>query len=383
MNMEYIIIGAGITSATFANLAARQGHKVTVIEKNSFIGGNCYDLVDDKTNVLYHQFGPHIMHFDSEEVYSFISQFTKLNSFRNKVLASVQEKLSPVPFNWTSIETYFPLEAKDIIDELNKDYKENQRIPIMELMENKNPLIKKMAQFAFDNIFVNYTTKMWGLRPDQLDKSVMARVPFINGRQDTYFSNKYEGLPIDGYTKMIERMFDHQNITIKLNTNGLEKLSFVDNKVVYGGNANATVIYCGELDELFNYKHGKLPYRSLHIEFETGKQKWEGEPAVVNYPAHPTMTRICDYNKMTNMDVNCKETIFSKEFPGQYDRKDSKWNKPYYPILNEENSNKYNVYKQEAGKFTNLLLLGRLAEYKYYDMDKAIERAMNLFKEQK
>lgn len=381
--MDYLIIGAGLSGLTLARLAADAGKKVLVVEKTNNIGGNCRDEIKD--GMMYHVFGPHIMHFDSERVNDFVTRFTKLNDFENRVSAMIFEKLSPVPFNFKSIETYFGDDAPTIIGALRQKYADNQRVPILELLQSEDKLIQEVAQFAYKNVFENYTTKMWDLKPTEIDKSVTARVPVVCGYDDKYFSNKYEGLPTDGYFAMFDKMVDHKNITILKNTDGITMLEFAGNKVVvnYEGQKfeNVKVIYCGQIENLLK-EDKSLPYRSLDIQFETVDKDFyfDKDKCVINYPAHPTMTRICDYKVMTRHGVDGK-TIISKEFPGAYNKNDAKFHTPYYPIINEQNMALYNELKAKAEKFENLSLLGRLAEYKYYDMDKAIERAMNLFTE--
>lgn len=375
--MKFIIIGAGISGVVIARKLAEQGHEITIYEKRNHIAGNMYDY--EKNGILIHKYGPHIFHTSKDNVIEFVEQFWKLNNFRNVVEGYVNNKLVPIPFNFKSIDISFPEQAEQIKNKLKELYPDKETIPILELKKSNDPLIRNVAQFVYENLFLNYTTKMWNLKPDEIDESVTARIPIILSYRNTYFNDKYEGLPLDGYTKAIERMLDHPNIKIHLNTDANNLISFNSDQILIN-NEESIVIYTGPLDKLFNNKYGSLDYRSLFFSFETLNQTKFQDTAVVNYPADPTMTRITEYKNMTLQIVDGK-TVIGKEFPGTYSENDSKWNEPYYPLATDEAREKYNKYFELSKQYKNLYLCGRMALYKYINMDQAIDDALKLAKE--
>ena len=367
------IIGCGITGVVIGRILAEQNFKVEILEKREHIGGNLYDY--EHNGILVHKYGPHIFHTSKKRVIDFVERFWKLNQFKNVVEGYVDGKLVPIPFNFRSIDLCFPKQKEEIKEELLISYPNQRSIPILELKNNKNHLIKKLANFVYENLFLNYTTKMWNLRPDQIDPSVTARIPIILSYENTYFTDEYEGLPIGGYTKAISKMLDHPNIKYQLNIDANSLLKF-DHDQIYLNDPNEIIIYTGPLDKLFKNQFGVLEYRSLFFKFETHNQDRYQATAVVNYPAHPEMTRITEYKNMTLQQSD--KTVISKEFPGTYNESDKKWNEPYYPLATQEARNKYFQYVELASQFKNLYLCGRLATYKYINMDEAIEQALTM-----
>ena len=367
------IIGCGITGVVIGRILAEQNFKVEILEKREHIGGNLYDY--EHNGILVHKYGPHIFHTSKKHVIDFVERFWKLNQFKNVVEGYVDGKLVPIPFNFRSIDLCFPKQKEEIKEELLISYPNQRSIPILELKNNKNHLIKKLANFVYENLFLNYTTKMWNLRPDQIDPSVTARIPIILSYENTYFTDEYEGLPIGGYTKAISKMLDHPNIKYQLNIDANSLLKFGHDQI-YLNDPNEIIIYTGPLDKLFKNQFGVLDYRSLFFKFETHNQDRYQATAVVNYPAHPEMTRITEYKNMTLQQSD--KTVISKEFPGTYNESDKKWNEPYYPLATQEARNKYFQYVELASQFKNLYLCGRLATYKYINMDEAIEQALTM-----
>ena len=371
------IVGAGISGAVIARKLAEAGYKVHVFEKRDHIGGNMYDYKKD--GVLVHKYGPHIFHTSKDNVIEFMSKFWELNDFQNVVEGIVDGKLVPIPFNFKSIDICFEQEADAIKTALKAEYPDQTSVTILELKKNENPLIKKLANFVYENVFLNYTTKMWDLKPTEIDESVTARIPVVLSYRNRYFNDKVEGLPKDSYTDVFKRIFDHPNIEVFLNADANSLISYEDNLMLFNGSYNP-IVYSGPIDGLFSHKFGVLDYRSLHFEFQTlGQDKFQ-ETAVVNYPADPTMTRITEYKNMTLQKVKDK-TVISKEFPGTYSLKSDKWNEPYYPLATNSAREKYNKYANEAKKYKNLYLVGRMATYRYLNMDQAIEQALVLVEE--
>lgn len=373
-NKKIHIIGSGLTGSIIARELALKGYKVTIYEKRNHIGGNLYDYKKD--GVLIHKYGPHIFHTSNEEVINYMNQFWKLNSFKNIVEGYVDTNLIPIPFNFKSIDIAFPEKSQLLKNKLKSLYPNKETIPILELKKTNDLDIKKLAEYVYNNLFLNYTTKMWNLKPDEIDDSVTARIPIILSYRDTYFNDKYEGLPEEGYTKTFEKILNHENIEVLLNIDAT-KLIKEDKNILKISDDNEIIIFTGPLDKLFNNKFGPLEYRLLFFEFESLKMKKFQKTAVVNYPAHPTMTRITEYKNMT-FQKNDDITVISKEYPGTYNENDKKWNEPYYPLATENARNKYKKYSDYAKQFKNLYVSGRMGMYKYINMDQAIEEALKL-----
>lgn len=371
------IIGAGLSGAVLARVLAENNFNVEIIERRSNVGGNVYDHKVD--GITVHKYGPHIFHTSKKEVIKFMDRFWKLNKFKNIVEGYIGDKLVPIPFNFKSIDICFPEKSELIKNKLLENYKGRDNITILELFKNEDQLIKEVAKFIYKNIFENYTTKMWNLKPDEIDSSVTARIPVILSYKDTYFNDEYEGVPEEGYTGTIEKILDHENIELSLNENGTNYLEFDENIILFNRNDMCLIIYTGPLDALFDHRFGILDYRSLNIKVEKIKKEQFQKTAVVNYPAHPTMTRITEYKNMT-FEKNSKLTIISKEYPGTFSPLSKDFNEPYYPLATDEARNRYREYKELADNYQNLFLLGRLATYQYINMDQAIEDALLLAK---
>lgn len=374
--MEIIVVGSGLSGAAAARVLAEKGHSVKIIEKLPHIGGNAYDY--DQDGVLVHKYGPHIYHTNSDEAHAFLSRFTKWTPFKHKVLARINGIEVPVPFNLTSLEMLFPKsEAEYIKGVLIREYGENKKVPVFELKNHQNEIIKKFGEFVFQNIFYNYTLKQWGMKPEDLNPDIMKRVPVYIGYEDGYFTDKHQYMPADGYTAMIKNMLDHKNISVALNTDARSVLKMSNNEILFEGKKNAAkVIYTGCIDEFFGFSRGALRYRTLRFDFETHQKQSYQNAAVVNYPNSEAFTRISEFTKFTCPPQ--KETIIVKEYPGEHIAGQTI---PYYPIEIEENNAVYKLYKADAEKLQNFYPLGRLGNYKYINMDTAILNAIKLAEE--
>jgi UDP-galactopyranose mutase len=373
---NYIVVGSGFAGSVIAErIANALNQKVLIIEKRNHIGGNCYDYRDEN-NIIVHKYGPHLFHTDYKEVFDYLSNFTDWHIYHHKVLAFVDGKKVPLPFNLNSIYEVFPQElAKRLEVKLIEKYGYGTKIPILELLKEEDQDLKFLANYVYEKIYKNYTMKQWGLKPEEISPQVTARVPIYVSRDNRYFTDKYQGVPKDGYTKIFERMLNHPNIKIMLNTDFKEVISIdFENKKIYflGQEFKGKLIFTGMIDELFNFKYSFLPYRSLDLRFETIEQEYYQEAPVINYPNDYDFTRITEFKHIH--PVKSDKTTILKEYPKAYQ---PNIDIPYYPVFTKENQELYNKYKEEADKFENLVLVGRLAEYRYYDMDDVVKRALN------
>lgn len=374
---DCIIAGAGIAGAVAARkLAEEKDKKVLVIERRNHIGGNCYDE-PDAYGILIHNYGPHIFHTEIEEVYEFLSRFTDWYLFGHEVVALVDSKLIPIPFNLNTLHQIYDQDKADCLEKKLVDaYGENSRVPIMQLRENEDPDIREIAQFVYENVFLKYTMKQWGQKPEEISPEVTGRVPVLISYDNRYFQDKYQGVPQNGFTQMFEKLLDHANIEVRLNTDIREVLSFRDDVIYYEGKEFAgDVIYTGALDELFDCRYGRLPYRSLDFRFEHFKEDSYQGHSVVNYTVSEDFTRITEFKYLTGQQ-NADGTTIVKEYPFAYTGKSGEI--PYYAIINEENQKLYEKYKALTMGMKNFHLLGRLAEYKYYNIDAMAKKAMEL-----
>lgn len=361
-----LIVGCGFSGAVMANLIATVlGEKVLVIDKKNHIAGNSYDYRDEN-GIMIHKYGSHIFHTNSEKVWSFLKQFTDFNTYMHKVIAVIDGIETTIPFNFNTLYDVFPeTMAKRLEEKLLKTFEYNKKVPILEFQKQDDADLKFLANYVYEKMFLHYTTKQWGNTPEEVDGAVTARVPVYMSRDNRYFQDKYQGIPLEGYTKVVEKMLNHPNIEVKLNT---------DYKDVKGDFKR--VFYTGSIDEYFNYKYGQLPYRSVNFKMETYDREFYQSNATVNYPCNYDFTRIHEYKYYLN-DKSDK-TVITKEYSENYEQGK---NERYYPIPKTENIALYNKYKEEAKTLENVYFLGRLGDYKYYDMDKAILRALELFDE--
>ena len=379
---DVIVVGTGFAGSTIAERMANDSNKkVLIIDKRDNIGGNMYDYFDEN-GILIHKYGPHLFHTNLDNVYEYLSKFTKWFKYEHRVLGSVKGNLVPIPFNLTSIDESFPKDkAKKLKDILLSKFEENKKIPILELKKIDDKDIQELAEFIYENVFLYYTMKQWGQTPDQIDPNVTNRVPVYLSTDDRYFQDKYQFMPEGGYTKLIEKMLDSKNIDVKLGVSASDLIEIKDDTIyVDGKKYNGLLVYSGAIDELFNYKYGDLPYRSLKFEFEEINKEFYQPVGTVNYPTkEDKFTRITEYKHMTTPSCDSKKTVILREYPCQYDRFSKDANIPYYPIANEDNQNLYDKYLNDAKKIPGLYLLGRLAQYKYYNMDLVINEALKLY----
>nr|WP_201757242.1 UDP-galactopyranose mutase [Colidextribacter sp. OB.20] len=387
------IAGAGYAGAVSARALAERGKKVLVLERRDHIGGNAYDCLDDH-GVLIHKYGPHIFHTNNRAVFDFLSRFTEWRRYQHRVIANVPRDnpevvpahkktdgrfFFPVPFNLDSLKNAFgEREGGRLGEKLLAAYPAQSQVTILELRQNPDPEVAAIADYVYEHVFVHYTMKQWGQKPEDIDPNTTARVPVRLSRDDRYFQDAYQGMPAEGYTKMFEKMLDHPNIEVLLNTDVRQYLSLEEYDIFLrgaGAPLPCPLIYTGPLDEFFGLCYGRLPYRTLDFQFETLPQDAFQTHGTVNYTVDQDFTRITEFKHLTGQELPGVTTIV-KEFSRPYtgDPRET----PYYAIINPENNALYAKYKAEADKKQQLHLLGRLAEYKYYNMDAIAARALEL-----
>ncbi|MGJ0426921.1 UDP-galactopyranose mutase [Methylocystis sp.] len=356
---DWLIVGAGFAGSVLAErLASQRDERVLLIDRRPHIGGNAYDRYDD-AGVLIHQYGPHIFHTNSEAVFEHLSQFTRWRPYEHRVLANVDGMLVPIPINLDTVNRLYGLSLSS--DQL-AEWFASRAEHCEEIKTSEDVVVSAVGRELYEKFFRGYTKKQWGVEPSQLDKSVTARVPTRINHDDRYFGDEYQFMPLHGYTRMFERMLDHPNINVMLQTD-FEELR---NEVFY-----RRLIFTGPIDEYFNFRFGKLPYRSLRFEHVTLDKRQHQPVAVVNYPQTEAYTRVTEYKHLTGQEH--PKTSLTYEFP-------SDAGDPYYPVPRAENAEIYKRYEKLAIAQRNVWFVGRLATYRYYNMDQVVGQALAAFR---
>lgn len=356
-----LIVGAGISGLVLAErLANELKEKVLIIDRRAHIGGNLYDYEDE--GILVHKYGAHIFHTDSHRVWEYINSFCKFYPYMHQVKAFVNGYYVPVPFNLNSLSMLFPKSlCKKLEKQLLKFYPYESKVSILEL--SKVEELKFLSDFIYENIFYHYTLKQWQCEPEELDKSVLSRVPVYIGKDNRYFKDKFQGIPMEGYTKMCEKMIENPLIEVSLNQDFKDMPDLKYDRVFYSGG----------IDEYFDYCYGELPYRSLEFDVRKISKEYFQANSVVNYPNNYDFTRIIEYKHF--LDQKTATTIVGFEYPKKYQRGMER----FYPVPNDENKKLYEKYLKEAMKLKDIYFIGRLGEYQYQDMDKSILKSLDLF----
>lgn len=351
--------------------------KVAVIERRDHIAGNAYDYVDD-AGILVHKYGPHIYHTMNDRVDQYLSRFTEWTGYQHKVLANIHGALMPVPFNHASLRLAFGDERGEALyQKLVATFGENKKVPIMELREKNDPELSEVADYVYENVFLHYTMKQWGKTPDQIDPSITGRVPVFVGDDDRYFPTaKYQGMPAEGYTRLFENMLNHDLVSVFLGVDVRDILKVsTSNVLICGRPYGGEIVYSGPLDELFGLDLGALPYRTLDMQFETLSIDQFQPVGTVNYTTSEDFTRITEFKNLTGQVAPGRTTIM-REYSGAYVPESGQT--PYYAILEDENLELYRRYRERVAGILNFHCVGRLAEYRYYDMDGVVASALNL-----
>ena len=374
---DMIVVGAGYAGVVVArSMAERTGMRVCVLERRDHVGGNAYDFYDE-AGVLVHLYGPHIFHTYDERVFDYLSRFTTFTDYEHRVLANIHGTLMPVPFNHASLKMAFgPERGEALYRRLVETFGENKKVPILDLRAQNDPELDEVADYVYENVFLHYTLKQWGQTPDQVDPSVTGRVPVMVGDDDRYFQSPYQGMPDEGYTALFVNMLNHDLIDVYLDVDARDVLSVSEGDVVVqGAPYSGEVVYTGPLDELFGLDLGALPYRTLDLRFETLPVDYFQPVATVNYTTSEDFTRITEFKRMTGQHLPGATTIL-REYSQAY--VPGSGQTPYYAILNAENKALYQKYFDRVSGMANFHLVGRLAEYRYYDMDAVVASALGL-----
>jgi UDP-galactopyranose mutase len=355
---DYLIVGAGYAGSVLAERLARGSNKqVLIVDKRPHIGGNAYDQYNDD-GILVHKYGPHIFHTNSKDVFEYLSRFTEWRSYQHRVQAWVDGMLLPIPINLDTINKLYGLNLTSFqVEEFFASLAEKKD----EIKTSEDVVVSKVGRELYEKFFRNYTRKQWGLDPSELDSSVTARVPTRTNRDDRYFTDTYQAMPLHGYTRMFEKMLDHPNIKIMLNADYRD----IQHDIPY-----REMIYTGPVDEFFDYRYGKLPYRSLEFKHETHDQQTYQPAPVVNYPNDNLYTRITEFKYLTGQEHAKTSIVY--EFPRSE-------GDPYYPVPRKENADLYAKYKALADGTEGVHFVGRLATYKYYNMDQIVAQALTVY----
>lgn len=355
---DYLVVGAGFAGCTVAErLASQLGKRVLLVDKRNHIGGNANDYYNE-AGILVHQYGPHIFHTNNERVFAYLSQFTEWRPYQHRVLAYVDGQLVPMPINLDTINQLYGL---NLSSNQLEEFFSHVREPIAEVRTAEEAILSQVGRDLYAKFFRGYTRKQWGLDPSELDASVTRRVPIRTNRDSRYFSDRYQGIPKHGYSALFARMTAHPNISVLLNT---DYRSIVD-EVRFG-----RLVYTGPIDQFFDYSHGRLPYRSLRFEFETLPMMTYQPVATVNYPNDYDFTRVTEFKHLTGQ-IHPRTTIM-REYPQAE-------GDPYYPVPNEHSREFAQKYLHHASKLKSVWFAGRLANYRYCDMDQVVEAALDLF----
>jgi UDP-galactopyranose mutase len=355
---DYLIVGAGFAGSVLAErLAAGSNKKVLICDRRPHIGGNAYDHYND-AGILVHKYGPHIFHTNSREVFEYLSRFTDWRPYQHRVRASVDGQIVPIPINLDTINTLYGLNLTSFeVEEFFNKVAE----PVEHIRTSEDVVVNRVGRELYEKFFKNYTRKQWGLDPSELDATVTSRVPTRTNRDDRYFTDTYQAMPLNGFTRMFENMLDHPNIKIMLNCDYRE----IEKDIPF-----AEMIYTGPVDSYFDYCYGKLPYRSLEFKHETHDVSVYQSAPVLNYPNEHLYTRVTEFKYLTGQEHPKTSIVY--EFPkSQGDA--------YYPVPRKENAELYARYKARADRTPNVHFVGRLATYKYYNMDQIVAQALTTY----
>ena len=373
--MDYLVIGCGLSGAVVARHLAEQGKQVTIWERRDHIGGNMYDYVDEH-GFLVQKYGPHTFHTKKKELYDYMCRFGRWQDYKLTCGAAWGGKYTPTPFNFTTIDTFYPEEKAELLKEkLKKAFSGRDTATVVEVLAHPDEDIRGYAEFLFQNDYAPYTAKQWGVSPSEIDPSVLKRVPLRFSYEEGYFDDPYQVMPEQSFTHFFQNLLDHPNIHIELGVEALDHIQIRNDRIFLDGvPLEIPVVYTGALDELFGGIYGRLPYRSLRFEWKYEDKESLQDAPVVAYPQEAGYTRITEYKKLPVQTGT--GTSYALEYPLTY--QEGTQQEPYYPVLTEQSQQQYEQYRRAAEAVPNLICYGRLADFKYYNMDQALEQALNV-----
>lgn len=376
-NMDYLVVGAGLCGSVIARELAERGQQVTIWERRAHIGGNMYDYVDEH-GFLVQKYGPHIFHTNTKALYDYMCRFEQWQDYKLTCGAVWDGKYTPTPFNFTTIDTFFAPEKAAILKEkLSVAFSGRDTATVVEVLSHPDADIRGYAEYLFTNDYAPYTAKQWGVSPAEIDPSILKRVPLRFSYNEGYFDDTYQVMPRHSFTRFFENLLNHPNITVQLGVEALNHLHIVNGHLLVDDLPfQIPVIYTGALDELFGHVYGHLPYRSLRFEWQHTDANSVQDAPVIAYPQEPEFTRITEYKKLPPQEGNGSSYVL--EYPLAYNGTES--SEPYYPVLTEESQRQYTQYRIAAAKVPGLILCGRLADFKYYNMDQALEKALKILR---
>jgi len=377
---DLIVVGCGFSGSIVAYLAAKhRKKKVLILEQRQHIAGNMYDKRDSETGILVQQYGPHSLHTDKKEIYDLLCEIGEWEPYTLRVRVEIQGKMTPSPFNFQTVDMYFePPKAMQIKKHLADTFDYAPKVTILEMLNSTDDVVREYANFLYENDYRPYTAKQWNIAPEKLDPLVLKRVPVRLTYTDAYFDDRYQMLPRSGFTDFFQKMLSDPQIEIRTGIDARDHISLdtAGNLLYDGVSLSVPVVYTGALDEFFHYCYGKLPYRSLHFEYETRAAQSYQETASSVYPMASGFTRITEFTKIPCQDGHGK-TIIAHEYPEVYGTALGKL--PYYPILTERSQNTFGQYRCKAEQYNLFFPCGRLADFRYYNMDDAIEHAAAVY----
>ena len=373
--MDCLVIGCGLSGAVIARRLAEQGKQVVIWERRNHIGGNMYDYVDQH-GFLVQKYGPHTFHTKQKHLFDYMCQYESWEDYKLTCGAVWDKTYTPTPFNFTTIDTFYPKDQAALLKEkLTVAFSGRNTATVVEVLEHPDPDIRGYAEYLFQNDYAPYTAKQWGVSPNEIDPSVLKRVPLRFSYDVGYFDDDYQVMPTHSFTHFFENLLNHPNIQVELGVEALEHLRTSENQILVDGEvADYPVVYTGALDELFDCRFGRLPYRSLRFEWKYQDIDSLQDAPVVAYPQEAGFTRITEYKKLPVQ--NKPGTSYAVEYPLPY--QEGQDQEPYYPVLTEESQLQYAKYQELANQIPNLIYCGRLADFKYYNMDQALERSVSV-----
>lgn len=382
MNHKILVVGSGFSGSILARkIAEEMNLPVTIIEKRPHIGGNMFDEYDER-GILIQKYGPHFLNTNKYSIIRFLTQYADLFPHATKLLSYIDGQHVRLPFNFLTVQQLIGADkAEPLLAKLRSSFAGRDRVPILELVDHEDKEISEYGTLLFEKAYRTYTSKMWGIQPEEIDKYVLDRVPMAMNYDERYLNKDFQYLPVQGFTKLFEKMLDHPNITVKTSTDALEYLELdeINHRMTYDKQPVDCLIYTGAIDELFGKKYGSLPYRSLDIRYEYFAEDSVLPSEIVSYPQADGYTRKTEYRKIMHDDSKVRGSVVATEYPLPYDAQAAIGNIPYYPVVTEHSNAVYQMYLKEAEKYHNLFLCGRLAEFKYYNMDICIEHALQYF----